>query len=90
MKNNKNEVSVTRQTVSSIKVGKNTYDITKLDGGVNISDGAKGNLFVPNGALGKALANEILALTHVVVPRKRRTKAEIQAANAGAGDSTQA
>jgi hypothetical protein len=82
----KNEASVTRG-VSAIQVGNDTYQVapTKDGRGIDVRN-ANGQIFIPVGNAGQLLGREILSLTKVQAvtkaKRKRRTKEQIEAANA--------
>lgn len=76
----KRNANVVKENISAIRVGNDVYELVKTSDnrGVTVRNG-QGSMFIPNGAAGKAIAEELLTLTRVVVPRKRRTKAEMAA-----------
>lgn len=83
-KPSRNAVQVVTEMTTAIKVGSDNYLLKgTADGrGVNIQN-KQGSLFIPYGAAGTAILENLTSLLAVGSGRKRRrTKAEIEAANA--------
>jgi hypothetical protein len=81
----KESVTVVHQVTTAIQVGRDNYLLkgTEDGRGVNVQN-EKGNLFIPYGDAGKAIVTELSKQIGANSGRKRRrTKAEILAANGG-------
>jgi hypothetical protein len=80
-----NKIEIKRETVSAIVCGKDVYEVAQTSDkrGVVIRN-ANGNVFIPVGDVGLAVAKELMSMVNVgVTKRKRRTRAEIEAEAAG-------
>jgi hypothetical protein len=84
------DVSVMQQVTTVVTVGKDNYLIKKTEDGrgVHIENGDR-SLFIPLGEAGKVIVKSLVSLvgegqTVLRNRRKRRTKAEIEAANSQA------
>lgn len=86
-KTSSNAVSVQQQVTTVVTVGKDSYLIKKTEDGrgVHVENG-QNSLFIPIGEAGKVIVKSLVSLvgegnTVLRNKRKRRTKAEIAAAN---------
>lgn len=92
----KDSVNVSRKTVvnsSEVRSGNSVFQLNRTASGVSVGYRGK-SVVIPDGAVGQALLAELAtmvvgtAVTAVAKPkRKRRTKAEIEAAKAGEAEA---
>jgi hypothetical protein len=81
----KTSVTVVRQVTTAIQVGRDNYLMKATEDGRGVRlENEAGGVFIPFGEAGQAIVKNLSELVGSTTPRKRRrTKAEILAANAG-------